>query len=149
MHWPPLEQGLRSQSSMLTSHISPVQPGWQTHLKRNKIKLKVRVYQKLLEFETYSSFLRFSNLLESNLLVSEKFVNADAVDAVRVLTDIFLDLATFAGESNRTIAPEVVNQISTVGSQQTGLFGTVVDVLVAQDSLISSWALADKASLKR
>ena len=88
-------------------------------------------------------------MLESNLLVSEKFVNADAVDAVRVLTDIFLDLATFAGESNRTIAPEVVNQISTVGSQQTGLFGTVVDVLVAQDSLISSWAFADKASLKR
>jgi uncharacterized surface anchored protein len=82
-----------------------------------------------------------------NLLVSEKLIDADSVDAVRVQTDIVLDLASLSGKSGRTIASEVVNQIGTVGAQETRLLGAVVDVDVAQDTLPSSRTVPDISTL--
>jgi hypothetical protein len=83
-----------------------------------------------------------------NLLVSEKLIDADSVDAVRVQADIVLDLASLSGKSGRTIASEVVNQIGTVGAQETRLLGAVVDVDVAQDTLPSSRTVANISTLE-
>jgi hypothetical protein len=83
-----------------------------------------------------------------NLLVSEKLIDADSVDAVRVQTDIVLDLASLSGKSGRTIASEVVDQVGTVGAQETRLLGAVVDVDVAQDTLPSSRTVTDISTLE-
>jgi len=83
-----------------------------------------------------------------NLLVSEKLIDADSVDAVRVQADIVLDLASLSGKSGRTIASEVVDQIGTVGAQETRLLGAVVDVDVTQDTLPSSRTVTDISTLE-
>ena len=83
-----------------------------------------------------------------NLLVSEKLIDADSVDAVRVQADIVLDLASLSGKSGRTIASEVVDQIGTVGAQETRLLGAVVDVDVTQDTLPSSRTVANISTLE-
>jgi len=46
-------------------------------------------------------------------------------------------LASFAGESARAVAAEIVDQIGAVGAQQTGAVGAVVDHLVAELALPS------------
>ena len=81
------------------------------------------------------------------LLVLEELVDADAVDALGVRTDVLLNLAALAGETGRTLAPEVVDEVGAVGSKQAGLLGTVVDVDVAEDALPAGGAVADEAAL--
>ena len=83
-----------------------------------------------------------------NLLVSEKLIDADSVDAVRVQADVVLDLASLSGKSGRTIASEVVDKVGTVGAQETRLLGAVVDVDVAQDTLPSSRTVANISTLE-
>ncbi len=83
-----------------------------------------------------------------NLLVSEKLIDADSVDAVRVQADVVLDLASLSGKSGRTIASEVVDKVSTVGAQETRLLGAVVDVDVTQDTLPSSRTVANISTLE-
>lgn len=62
----------------------------------------------------------------ADALEREQAVDADAVLA-RVLTaHVHLGLATLAREAGRTLATEVVQQVGTLGTEQTGAFGAVV-----------------------
>ena len=77
----------------------------------------------------------------------EELVNADAVDAFRVGANVLLDLAALAGETGRTVAAEVTNEVSAVGPQEARLLRAVVDVDVAKNTLPSVRTLADKTTL--
>ena len=83
----------------------------------------------------------------TNTLVAEQLVDAVAVHAVRRETQVDLVLAAFSGKAVGTFAPKVIDQVGAIGSQQTGLFGAVVDVLVAERAIPSGRTLAEEPAL--
>lgn len=61
-------------------------------------------------------------------LVAEEFVHADTVQARVSRAEIYFFLTAFTAEPSRTITAKVVDQISTVGAQETWSLSTVVRV---------------------
>ena len=78
----------------------------------------------------------------------EELIDADAVDTLRVCTNVLLDLATLAGEAGRTFAPDVIDEVGTVGSQQTRLFSAIVNVGIAENTFPAGRAVADESTLR-
>lgn len=70
----------------------------------------------------------FATPLSHDLLVSEELVHTEAIDTLVLLAQVDLELASLASEAIGTLTGKVVDQVGTVGTQETGLLGTVVDV---------------------
>lgn len=83
----------------------------------------------------------------ANTLGAEELIHADAVQARIARAQVDLFMATFAGESGRTVAGEVVDQISAVGAEQARSLGAIVSVDFAALTLPSWQAVALVASL--
>lgn len=83
----------------------------------------------------------------ADALVAEELVHADPVQARIARAQVDLFVATFAGESGRTVAGEVVDQIGAVGAEQAGSLGAVVGVDLAALTFPSWQAVALVATL--
>jgi hypothetical protein len=62
----------------------------------------------------------------ADTLVREQSVDAHSVYARVFAAKVDLFLATFSGETSWTFAAKVVQEVSTLGSQQAGTFSTVI-----------------------
>lgn len=56
----------------------------------------------------------------------EEPINAESIGARRRLTEVYLDVTTLASEPIGTLATEIMDQVSTVGTQETWILGTVI-----------------------
>ena len=85
----------------------------------------------------------------ADTLVSEQLVHAFSPDAGVGITEVHLLLTSLASKASGTVAAEVVDQVSAVGAQKTGLLQTVVNIILAVSSLPSFCALTSVASLEQ
>ena len=76
----------------------------------------------------------------ADTLVTEEFVHAVPVDAVRLLAQVHLLLATLARETPGAVAGKVVDQVGTGSAEQTRTLSTVVNVDLTVDTLPARWA---------
>lgn len=67
----------------------------------------------------------------TNAFVMEESVHTNTVNTGTVSTQINLLMTSFASETERTLALEVIDQISTFSAQKTRLFSTIININVA------------------
>lgn len=83
----------------------------------------------------------------TDTLISEQLVHTLASDTGVWVTQVHLLLTPLASEASGTVTAEVIDQVSTVGSQQAGLLQTVIDVLLTVSSLPAIRTLASVSAL--
>ena len=84
----------------------------------------------------------------ADTFVSEQLVHAFSPDAGVRVTEVHLLLASLASEASGTVTAEVIDQVSAVGAQETGLLQTVVNIILTVSSLPAFCALTSVASLE-
>ena len=85
----------------------------------------------------------------ADTLVSKQLVHTFSPDAGVWVTEIHFLLTSLASEAPGTVAAEVINQVSAVGAQETGLLQTVVNIILTVSSLPAFCALTSVASLEQ
>jgi len=83
----------------------------------------------------------------TDTLIPEQLVHTLASDTGVWITQVHLGLTPLASEASRTVTAEVIDQVSTVGSQQARLFQTIIDVLLTVSSLPAIRTLASVSAL--
>lgn len=83
----------------------------------------------------------------TDALVAEQLVHADAIEAGIAGAKVDLVVAAFAGETGRTVAAEIGNQVCAVGAQVAWLLRAIVGVDLAALALPTGQTVALVAAL--